>query len=148
MEQEHGIFAVKVRELEQEYRQLHNQLELFQGKDAEQIHQQRERLREEYHRYDRFLDQTVQSCRCPTMARLAELQRDYERQAEQLLSAHTLVGDMGSQNQAEAMTLYAEFAMDAATQAMRYALVCALHAMELQIQADRNIDEGKDDRHE
>ena len=148
MEQEHGNFAEKILELEEEYRRLHNQLELFQRKDAAQIHQAREQLREEYHRYDRFLDQTVQACRCPTMARLAELQRDYERQAEQLLSTHTLAGDMGSQSQAETMTLYAEFAMDAATQSMRYALVCALHAMELQIQADRNTSQGKDDRHE
>lgn len=42
------------------------------------------------------------------------------------------------------MTLCAEFAMDFATQTMRYAMITALNAMELQIQADKPRTEGED----
>ena len=40
------------------------------------------------------------------------------------------------------MALYTEFAIDFATQSMRYALMAALRAAELQIQADTCTTEG------
>lgn len=46
------------------------------------------------------------------------------------------------------MALYAEFAIDFAMQAMRYALITALSAMELQMQADENMKKGDCDTYE
>lgn len=148
MELEHGIFDVKLHELKREYVRMQSRLRLFQGKDLEQVHRERERLQEEYQAQDRLLEEAARSCRCRTMARLAELQRDYGRQAEELLQTGLTAGqqDFGSsgRDRAEAVTLCAEFAMDFATQTMRYAMITALSAMELQIQADTPRTEGGD----
>ena len=92
MELEHGIFDVKLHELKREYVRMQSRLRLFQGKDLEQVHRERERLQEEYQAQDRLLEETVRSCRCRTMARLAELQRDYGRQAEELLQTGLTAG--------------------------------------------------------
>ena len=77
---------------------MQSRLRLFQGKDLEQVHRERERLQEEYQAQDRLLEETVRSCRCRTMARLAELQRDYGRKAEELLQTGLAAGqqDFGS----------------------------------------------------
>lgn len=152
MELEHGIFAVKLYELQQEYGRMQSRLRLFQEKDLEQVHRERERLQEEYQEQDLLLEETVRSCRCQTMARLAKLQRDYGRQAEDLLQTSLTAEkqDFGrdGRDRAEAVTLCAEFAMDFATQAMRYALITALNAMELQIRADKHTTEGDTDTYE
>lgn len=80
------------------------------------------------------------------MARLAEIQRDYGRQTEEVLQlAGGGDGDgSSSRDRAEAMTLYAEFAIDFAVQTMRYALIAALGALELQMRADETTMEGED----
>jgi hypothetical protein len=153
MELEHGIFSVKLRELEQAYGQMQHRIRLSQGKNLKQIHEELEQLWGEYHAQDLLLDETVRSCRSPAMASLAEIQRDYGQQAEKLLqnglvSEEEERGCIGKGDRAEATTLYAEFAIDFATQAMRYALIAALSAMELQIQADENTTKGESDKHE
>ena len=48
MELGHGIFAVKLVELEQEYGHLQSRIRLFQRKDLEQLHRELERLQDEY----------------------------------------------------------------------------------------------------
>lgn len=140
------IFAVKLCELEESYGWLQSHLRLFQGKDLEQIHQERERLQDEYHERMLLLDETARASRSPVMARLAEIQRDYGRQTEEVLQlAGGGDGDgSSSRDRAEAMTLYAEFAIDFAVQTMRYALIAALGALELQMRADETAMEGED----
>lgn len=151
MDLQYGIFAVKLCDLEKTYGRLQSRLHLFQGKDLEQIRLERERLQDEYCENTLLLDETARSSRSPIMARLAELQRDYCQGTEALLR---LAEDSGSavslpsQDYAEMMTLYAEFAIDFATQSMRYALIAALRAMELQMQADKNKKEGAFDKYE
>lgn len=144
---EHGIFAVKLCELEQEYGRLQSRIQLFQGKHPDQIRQERQRLEDEFRERTLLLDETVRTCRSASMARLAQLQRDYCRQIEVLLQSGSLneppAGSAARyQDDAEAMTLYAEFAIDFATQSMRHALLAALRAMELQLQADSCTTEG------
>lgn len=146
MEVEHGLFEGKLSELEQQYSWLQAQIRLFQQEDLAQICQARRQIQEEYRKHDLELDETVRSCRSHTMARLAEVQRDYGRRMEALLPADAkksgAAGEPEQQDSAERMALYAEFSMDFATQAMRYALIAALKAMELQMQADNTTPEG------
>lgn len=148
MELEHSIFAVKLCELEREYGRLQSRMQLFQGKKPEQVHQERERLQDEYREHDLLLGEMAESCRSHAMASLAELQRDYERQVETLLQAGLIEragnGRTDGRDHAEAMTLYAEFTIDFATQMMRHALITALNALELQMQADEKTMEGED----
>ena len=150
MDQRDGMFTVKLSELEQEYEQMRDRIQKFQGKNAKQVHQERERLLEEYHAHDLLLDNTVRSCRSRAMARMAEIQRDYGAQVENLLQSDPLADrqESGCGEHAEAMALYAEFAIDFAMQAMRYALITALSAMELQMQADENTKKGDCDTYE
>ena len=144
------IFAVKLCELEESYGWLQSHLRLFQGKNLEQIHQERERLQDAYHERMLLLDETAQASRSPVMARLAEIQRDYGRQTEEVL--HLAGGgewdDSPSRDRAEAMTLYAEFAIDFAVQTMRYALIAALEALELQMRADETTMKGENNKYE
>ena len=69
---------------------------------------------------------------------------------ENLLQSDPLADrqESGCGEHAEAMALYAEFAIDFAMQAMRYALITALSAMELQMQADENMKKGDCDTYE
>ncbi len=152
-ETEYGIFAAKLRELEEEYLRLQGQIRLFQGKSLPEIRQEQERLREEYRSHQVLLDEMARSCRCPAMARLAQLQRDYGQQEEQLLKTGVPEeGKSGQQDgdldQAEAMALRGEFAIDFAAQAIRCALITALEAMELQMQAEMNTMKGECNIHE
>ena len=133
MELQHGIFTVKLCELEQEYSLLLSRLRLLQEKELDKIRQERKQMQEEYRAHGRMLEETARCCRSRTMARLAEILRSYERQTAVLWEA----GGCGGQAEAEAVTLSAEYALDFATQAMRYALITALQALELQIQADK-----------
>lgn len=153
MEIKNSIFAMKLCQLEREYGHLQNRIQLFQGKHLDQIHQERERLQNEYEEYDLLLDKTAQFCRSHTMAHLAELQRNYAQQAEELLQAqmqavNTRGKSTNFQDSAEAMALYAEFSIDFATQAMRYALIAAFRAMELQMQTDEMMTKGVHNTHE
>ncbi len=153
MELGHGIFAVKLVELEQEYGHLQSRIRLFQRKDLEQLHRELERLQDEYQEQNLLLEEMVRSCRSPVMARLAKLQHDYEQQAEDYLKTNLIPAQADDanatcQDRADTTTLYAEFAIDFATQAMRYALISAFSAMELQMQADRDATKGAHNAHE
>ena len=119
------IFAVKLCELEESYGWLQSHLRLFQGKDLEQIHQERERLQDEYHERMLLLDETARASRSPVMARLAEIQRDYGRQTEEVLQlAGGGDGDgSSSRDRVEAVTLYAEFAIKNETTVYKTAMV-------------------------
>ena len=152
MELGNGIFAVKLWELEQEYGRLQSRLQLFQGRDLDQIEQECQRLKDEYREHDLLLSQVVQTCRSPAVAWLSGIQRDYGQQVEQILQ-NGLPKDLWTQNpsvesQAEAMALYAEFAIDFATQAMRHALISAFTALKLEKQAETPPEEKGDSDHE
>lgn len=76
-----------------------------------------------------------------------QLQRDYAQQTQALLQTGVIKRNPDDpliryQDDAEMMALYTEFAIDFATQSMRYALMAALRAAELQIQADTCTTEG------
>lgn len=147
MELQHGMFTAKLRELEQEYGRLQSRIQLLQGDRREQIRMEREQLESECRKRALLLDETVRSCRCPAMARLAQLQRDYAQQTQALLQTGVIKRSPDDpliryQDDAEMMALYTEFAIDFATQSMRYALMAALRAAELQIQADACTTEG------
>lgn len=147
MELQHGMFTAKLQELEREYGRLQNCIRLLQEEPSEQLHQERERLEDECRERALLLDETVHSCRSPAMARLAQLQRDYAQQTQALLQTGVIKRNPDDpliryQDDAEMMALYTEFAIDFATQSMRYALMAALRAAELQIQADACTMEG------
>ena len=77
--------------------------------------------------------------RSPAVSALAKAQLESSSKMEELLQSGRLKQLLHSEKssrteaQAEAATLYAEYAMDYAAQAVQYALVAALSAIDLQI---------------
>ena len=149
-----GIFAVKLCELEQEYGRLQSRIHLFEGKDAAQAQQEILRLQDEYREHKLLLDERIRSSRSSAVSSLSKAQLEYGQRVEQILNEE-LPNEMRGRNQscaedqAEVMTLYAEYAIDFATQSMRQALAAALSAV-LQQRAEQEAKKyaEKENRHE
>lgn len=147
-----GIFAVKLCELEREYGRLQSRIHLLQAKEPTQVQEELEGLLDEYRERKYLLDERVQASRSPAVAALAQAQLEFAAHAEQILT-DDLPNEMRGRNQsdaedrAEAMSLYAEYAIDFATQAMRYALIASLSAIVLQQKAEHKttLEEQKGD---
>ena len=131
MELQQGIFAVKLCELEKEYGLLQSTIGACQGQDPQNVRRMLHQVQEAFQTQNRLLALSARSCSLPCVSALAASQADSWKQAEELF--HTRFSqDM--EDPFEASALYAEYAIDSATQAMRYALICALSAMDLQNQ--------------
>lgn len=148
MELQQGIFAVKLCELEEEYGRLQSRLRVCQGKNLNEIHDALQNLCDEYKEQDLLLEQRIQGCRMKSVAELAQAQLDYRCQIEHLLHGN-LVEEMSGRNpttledRAEASSLFAEYTIDFASQAIRYALVAAMRALELQMRAEEESNQVK-----
>lgn len=150
MEPRYGILAYKLCELEKEYGRLQSRIQLCQKKDPDKIHDELIQLRDECKALDLLLEQSARSSRLPSAAALARAQLEYEQQVDRLLHT-TLPQDMHGHNATpaeddiEAFTLYAEYAIDFATQTMRHALAAALQSLELQMRAEENAKPARSD---
>ena len=142
-----GIFAVKLCELEKEYGRLQCRIHLFQGKDAASAKKELARLQDEYREQRLLLDERIHTSRSPVVASLAAAQLEYGQRVERILKEE-LPDEMRGRNQsytadqAEALALYAEYAIGFATQAMRQALIAALSAMVLEQRAEQETMQG------
>ena len=92
-----------------------------------------------------LLERSAAGCRSPAVAELASAQRDYSKRMETILREklpQLMHGEESpQQEQAEAASLYAEYAIDFAVQAMRSALLAALTAIDLQMNCE---EQGKE----
>lgn len=143
-----GMFAVKLYELEREYGRMQSRLRLCQQDGHQKIRQELQRITEEYQEDELLLLNNVENSRSPAVAALADAQLDYSRRAEKILEQELpeylrdedgSAPEEGAEHQAEAAALYAEYAIDFAVQSMRYALMTALKAMDMQMDSE----EGK-----
>ena len=132
MEGKQEFFTSKLFELERQYGQMISRLKLSQQDTQEDI-------QKKYRQVLNFRLQTeISSGRSPAVSALARLQLNYFRSCENLLAQELpayLHNDAGSrqEDEAETFALYAEYAMDFAVQSMRYALMAALQAMDMQM---------------
>lgn len=136
-----GIFAIKLGELECRYKQTLSSLRLYQTDDHTKIKKELEKVFEEYCDAERMLQKGVNSSRSPAVAAFSGAQLEYDRRIRRILQEDLpgyLHGDSGglSSNQVEALSLYGEYAIDFAVQAMRYALLAALSAIDAQMNLD------------
>ncbi len=149
MELRDGIFAVKLCELERQYGLLQTRLELCQGAGHEKI---RDILQDELNDYREnalLMERRGKASRSPAVAELSSAQRDYDRRVEEILREklpRLMRGEEDPQEeQAEAAALYAEYAIDFASQAMRGALLAALIAIDRQMSCEEQKYEGKEE---
>ena len=140
-----GMFAVKLYELERQYGRMQSRLRLCQQDDHQKIRQELQRVMEEYQEDELLLLNNVENSRSPAVAALAGAQLDYSRRAEKILEQELpeylqdedgSAPEEGAKHQAEAAALYAEYAIDFAVQSMRYALMTALKAMDMQMDSE------------
>ena len=140
-----GMFAVKLYELERQYGRMQSRLRLCQQYDHQKIRQELQRVTEEYQEDELLLLNNVENSRSPAVAALADAQLDYSRRAEKILEQELpeylqdedgSAPEEGAEHQAEAAALYAEYAIDFAVQSMRYALMTALKAMDMQMDSE------------
>ncbi len=127
-----GLFAVKLREMEKAYVRLQCRIELCQSTDQDRLLKEIDILKDECLENDILLRKTAQGSRTPEVAELAGVQLTYDQHAQQCLEK-TLSQSAASDEQAEAATVYAEFAIDQAIQSMNHALLAALIAVEKQL---------------
>ena len=141
-----SLFAVKLQEMEREYESLHSCIGNCAQKDRRKIREALEQTRVAVEQERRLLQKRTEGSRSQAMAKLAQAQLAYNRQVEALLQdqlraeVHAENGTP-EQERAETMALYAEYAIDLATQSMRYALLAALSAMELQFEVEETAKE-------
>lgn len=120
-----GLLTAKLQELDEQYSRLHQRLAGCQQTDQLQVEQTVARLQAEADAIDRQLLERTRGSRCPEAASLARAQLEYNRQTEAILQS-------GGIPPAEGAALYAEYAIDYATQAARHAVIAALTAIGLQ----------------
>lgn len=132
------LFSGKLRELERQQRETAARVRLFQQADHAQVLRELERLRREELAEEQRLRRCAEASRSPAVAAMSRAQLEYLCRVRAILQTE-LPACLHSQeatpleDQAEAACLYGEYAMDAAAQAMRHALLAALQAVDLQM---------------
>ena len=122
-----GVFTGKLCELERQYGDAVDRLRLYQQADHEQVR--------------RELQALWQDCRERAVAALSQAQLTYELEVQRILRDELpayLHGENTCRDadRAEAASLYGEYAIDFAAQAVRHALLAALSAIDLQMSCD------------
>lgn len=142
-----GIFAIKLDELERQYGQTLDRLRLYQGGDRQRIRDAMKQLFREYQENEHLLQKAVNTGRSPAVAALSEAQLNYDRRVRKILREelpgylHEGDGNL-SADEVEAISLYGEYAIDFAAQAMRYAQLVVLSAVDAQIGLDEQRKES------
>lgn len=141
LDTQNGIFDSKLRELEAQYRQMVERLRLYEQQDHAEICRELENIRQECGKSRLQMQEDVAGSRSPAVAALAAAQLEYARKVDHILRNELpeylhADGCTRAEDQAEAASLYGEYAIDFAGQAMRYALLAALSAMDLQMRCE------------
>ena len=132
MARETKLFHSKLRELDKQYLLMRTRISLAQSKRQERLFEEIESLRDEIAENNVMLKESIAYSRSPAISKLSDAHLDYCRRMQEL--AKDLPRYMGETNEekSEAAALYAEYAMDFATQADRFALLAALEAIYIQ----------------
>lgn len=139
-----GLFAAKLYELERQYEQFQGRMKICQNEDHGRIQQEMQRMRSESEEQNYILEKRMEGCRSQAVYKLAEAQLEYMHRTKALIESMTDdmdgVGTM-LEKEAEAKTLYAEYSIDFATQAMNHALLAVLTAIDVQMKCEEQQEE-------
>ena len=137
------MFAIKLYELEQQYRTMQSRIRLCGCLDGPELEQELARARQEYRDKALALQESVKGCRSPAVAQLAGAQLEFAQKLEELWDDGRLERALHTEkacqaeDRAEAAALYAEYAIDYAVQSMQFALITALYAASRQLDAEK-----------
>lgn len=136
-----GIFSAKLHELERQYGQTVSRLRLYPQAEHEEVCRELNRLWQEFRENELLMQKNVAGCHSPAVAALAAAQLEYDLSVEHILKdelpgyLHS-EGNDRSEDQAEAASLYAEYAIDFAAQSLRHALLAVLSAIDLEMSCE------------
>lgn len=130
-----GIFNIKLYEMERAFDHLQGRIQLCQTADHAKIQNEINTLTDKCLENEILLTKTSERSRTPFVAELAQAQAAFSRQCQFCLQ-QALASSKDLNEQAEAATLFAEFAIDQVMQAVNYAMLSAMHAIDRQLTAD------------
>lgn len=141
MTHDHNQFISKLNELEFEYRQMIDRIRSCHQGTHEEIAQVQESLVNECREYETRLSEAAVSGRSKAVRELSAVHlgyfRDIRTEWEEKIPQYLNTTDKPEDAcRAEAMALYAEFAIDNAIQAIRYAMYAAFSTVDMQRKAD------------
>ena len=145
MSTKNGIFAGKLNELETQYAQTIRCLRCCQRSDHREIQRSLRCLWQEYRENELLLQRSIAKSHSPAVAALSAAQLEYVLKIQHILQ-NELPGFVHGEgtdvtdDQAEAASLYGEYAIDFAAQSMRHALLAALSAIDLQMNCEERED--------
>lgn len=137
----HNQFASKLNELEAGYTQMISRIQSCHKGSLEDIAQAKKSIMDECLAQETELEEIISSGRSTALTELSAMQLRYFREirslSENKIPQYLDAMSVPSNNsRAEAMALYAEFAIDNALQSMRYALHAVFSAVELQLKEE------------
>lgn len=133
---ENELFTVKLCELEKQYRDMRSRIYLMQQDDHEAIKQELKKMEEAYDKTMRLLRENTRGCRSPAVRALNEAQIAYDSRIKEIMKKdmpRCIRADDRQEAKAEAKTLYAEYSIDFAVQAVQSALMAVLSALDEQM---------------
>ena len=135
-----GLFTIKLYEMERAFGHLQGRLQLCQTADLEKIRREIELANDEFLEVEMLLKRAAERSRTPLVAELAQAQEAFNKKTQTCLQ-QALDSTDELDAQAEVAAVCAEFAIDQAIQAMNYALLSALNAIERQLAANESMKE-------
>lgn len=141
MSLDHNPFASKLSELDSEYARMVSSIRLCHAASQAELASAKDALWKDCTAQEEQLEAAISAGRSMAVTELSDMQLHYFRQIRealqeklpQYLDAYSRSNDA---SRAEAMALFAEFAIDNAIQGMHYALHAVLSAVELQMTAE------------
>ena len=137
---EGGMFACKLYELERQYALLKSRIQVCREQNHDKLIHGIDELRDECRANDIMLRSNVEVSKSPFIAELAKAQLDYNQETSTDIT-RLMAQCSTMQEMAETLTIYAEFAIDFATQSMNHALLASMYAVDAQLLADTEKEE-------
>ena len=132
------ILGAKLEETEKNYESLRHAIEALEQEDRREIKESMQKMTYELHRGESLLINAVKKAKSGMMEEMAEIQLEYCSKINRFLETQDEIlnkdpTERAQEKYAEDMSLYAEYAIDLATQTVKYAVFAALKAIDLQM---------------
>lgn len=132
------VLGAKLEEMEKNYESLRHAIEALEQEDRREIKESMQKMAYELHRGESLLINAAKKAKSDMMEEMAEIQLEYCSKIDRFLEHQIEILNKDStgcaqERHAEEMSLYAEYAIDLATQTVKYAVFAALKAIDLQM---------------
>ncbi|MFB0918512.1 MAG: hypothetical protein QMB63_05530 [Clostridiaceae bacterium] len=136
MGERHGMFEAKLVELEEHYEKLYTRIEISQNMDKKMIDNAMSSIVDEISENEAMLESRIKESRSKSVSELSQIQMEY---INKTFSIYKRDKDQSEDTAA----LYAEYAIDFATEAMRHALLASLYAISLDKEKENQNETGE-----